>query len=527
MKRGIKRRLAGIVLAFAMLTGLYPNMPLLAENEELQSAYDTAVETYWEAESAFCTAVDNYYGNEENGTEGVLPKYYEALDNGGDNVDSLYNTAMDARSAVITAYEALTAAYSAVNTEYDKLAEEEKSSVEESYNDITSSYAMDKQCHDELEIPESPAVRAYYDAENEYWEAESEYWKAVDFYYGNEETGQKGALEKYDEAREEGKDVAAVLKFYEAALDARNAVISSYENLTKKYEIVQEKYQALSAAEKEKIENHDEIGNAYADAKNGYDTLETPEPLAVSQKPAVQTSGNLTKITLYADTAEILGKINLTEAEKRAICDGDSTDIILNVADAEPTTDEKNLIKEKLGDYTIGQYMNMELLLKVGNTSRKITDMTQPVRISITIPDSLLNKDTTKKRTYSIIRIHNGAATVIDGTYDASSGTLTFDTDRFSIYTLVYKDEKVSTPSDTTNTTPVTNPSDTTNPTSTTNTAPASNTATQAAGQQAVVQQAVKTGDHTPITEMWLLFMAAAVAAGVMGKRVVRFRKQR
>lgn len=657
MKRGTKRRLAGIVLVFAMLIGLYPNMPLLAENEELQSDYDIAVESYWEKESDFWTAVDNYYGNEENGTEGALPKYYEALDNSGNNVDFLYNLAMDTRIAVVTAYETLTAAYSAVNTEYDKLAEEEKSSVEESYNDITSCYAVDKQCHDELEIPESPAVRAYYDAENEYWEAESEYWKAMDAYYGdektgitgalqeyyaalesdkdedtvkslyaktlsaretietayvfltekydsaveryaalsenekgnvegytdvengynsskecfteleipdtpaqnfywnaesdfwnemesylkkvddycgNEETGQKGALQKYDEVREEGKDVTAVLKLYEAALDARSAVISSYENLTKKYEIVQGKYQALSVAEKEKIENYDEIGNACTDAKNVYDTLEIPEPLAVSQEPVVQTSGNIPKITLHADTAEILEKINLTEAEKKAVCDGDSTDIILNVAGAEPTPNEKKLIQEKLGDYTIGQYMNIELLLKVGDASRKITDMTQPVRISITIPDSLVNKDTTKKRTYSIIRIHNGAATVTDGTYDASSGTLTFATDRFSIYTLVYKDEKVSNPSDatnttpitnpsdTTNTTPVTNPSDTTNTTSTANTVPATNTTTQTAGTQAV-----KTGDHTPITEMGLLLFAAAVAAGVMGKRMVRYRKQR
>ena len=43
-------------------------------------------------------------------------------------------------------------------------------------------------------------------------------------------------------------------------------------------------------------------------------------------------------------------------------------------------------------------------------------------------------------RTFRIIKVHNGEPSVIDGTYDASTGIYTFETDSFSSYAIAYKD---------------------------------------------------------------------------------------
>ena len=44
--------------------------------------------------------------------------------------------------------------------------------------------------------------------------------------------------------------------------------------------------------------------------------------------------------------------------------------------------------------------------------------------------------------------MHAGKADVLPAAFDASTGTLTFETDRFSAYAVVYKDAAAGTPSE-------------------------------------------------------------------------------
>lgn len=46
------------------------------------------------------------------------------------------------------------------------------------------------------------------------------------------------------------------------------------------------------------------------------------------------------------------------------------------------------------------------------------------------------------KRTYYIIRYHDGKAEIIEGTYDEKTQTFTFETDKFSDYAIAYNDVK-------------------------------------------------------------------------------------
>jgi hypothetical protein len=59
-------------------------------------------------------------------------------------------------------------------------------------------------------------------------------------------------------------------------------------------------------------------------------------------------------------------------------------------------------------------------------------------------------------RNFELIRVHDGVATAIAGTYDEKTHVFTFETDKFSTYALAYKDSAVA--GGTTNSTQPTSP---------------------------------------------------------------------
>lgn len=146
-------------------------------------------------------------------------------------------------------------------------------------------------------------------------------------------------------------------------------------------------------------------------------------------------------VILENSSEQLLGMAGLTAEEQKAISLGKKTDIILSVSNMTPTQEETALIQSVLGNNVIGQYLNLNLTLKIlGREDRQITDLSAPMYIAITIPQNLVNHDSSIERIYRIVRIHDGVATLIDGTYDAATNQFTFATDGFSTYALVYED---------------------------------------------------------------------------------------
>ena len=146
-------------------------------------------------------------------------------------------------------------------------------------------------------------------------------------------------------------------------------------------------------------------------------------------------------VILENSSEQLLGMAGLTAEEQKAISLGKKTDIILSVSNMTPTQEETALIQSVLGNNVIGQYLNLNLTFKIsGRADRQITDLSAPMYIAITIPQNLVNHDSSIERIYRIVRIHDGVATLIDGTYDAATNQFTFATDGFSTYALVYED---------------------------------------------------------------------------------------
>ena len=130
--------------------------------------------------------------------------------------------------------------------------------------------------------------------------------------------------------------------------------------------------------------------------------------------------------------------LSLQEAEI-----GQGVNVWLDVQDISAVVSpaDRTLVESVLGDYAIGTYLDINLFKRVGNDDAiRITETNGKLQVGIIIPEFLWKSG----RTFELIRLHDGAATTISGTYDETTHSFTFETDKFSVYALAYKDNASS-----------------------------------------------------------------------------------
>jgi len=147
--------------------------------------------------------------------------------------------------------------------------------------------------------------------------------------------------------------------------------------------------------------------------------------------------------------------------------------------------------------YTYGECLDISLWKKLGKgTPTQIHDTNgNPIKITVTIPDTLKSVPTGYTRTYHIIRVHDGVATVMA---EGIGATLEISSDKFSSYFLVYKDTKVESVT-TTETTTAASTSDAT-----------TSDATTASATTEAAKTSPKTGDSMPIAVVIAFMLSAA-----------------
>ena len=139
----------------------------------------------------------------------------------------------------------------------------------------------------------------------------------------------------------------------------------------------------------------------------------------------------------------------LTDEEKEAYENGTPVLVYLDekVVDKNDVPAEDMTVIEKTLDdagYTYGVCLDLSLWKKLGdNAAVQIHDTNgNPIKITVSIPETLKNVPEGYTRTYQIVRVHDGVATVLaEGTGD----TLTISSDKFSSYFIIFKDVKNST----------------------------------------------------------------------------------
>ena len=254
-----------------------------------------------------------------------------------------------------------------------------------------------------------------------------------------------------------------------------------------------------------------------SDAANG-ELYVKGTSLNVRMKSQTQTEGKIEKqnpegLALNNDITNLSQSL-LTDQERELVKNGADA-VVYTSLGAEIDKSDLEKVNAALGSLTLGKAYDIDLWVQVGdNAARQITSTSEKINLSLKVDDSLINKNDNIKRTYKVIRIHDGVATVLEGSFDVATQMFTFETDLFSTYALTYVDTLVSpepgiTPPDTTPAPVI--------PTITPQPAPAAPAATPQPASASPVQSVAspKTGDTSP--SLWIFAIIIIAGVGIIG----------
>ena len=154
------------------------------------------------------------------------------------------------------------------------------------------------------------------------------------------------------------------------------------------------------------------------------------------------------------DDADYLENAVLTAEDKAAVAGGETVEVYLEVEEITPPADEQQAIEQEVGqiaetadgDVQVGFYFDASLFKKVGSRrAEQIHETNALVTVSFEIPAAFINSDPNVTRKYSIARLHNSIVTILPCKFSSLLGTVSFMSDEFSTYALIYEDSATVT----------------------------------------------------------------------------------
>ena len=258
-------------------------------------------------------------------------------------------------------------------------------------------------------------------------------------------------------------------------------------------------------------------------------TGELPEPgsrmrFEVREKPKFNNTtneeANACGATLDENIYALMDAL-LTDDDQTALAGGSTINVYLNVSDIDNSVpmNEVSIINSTatVNNATIGKHFDIDLMKQIDSgIPGNITETNASVTITLEVPDSLINSNASITRRYMMIRVHGGGAVtkVLPCTYDATSKTVSFETDKFSTYVLIYSDQQ--------------NSSGGTGSGSTSTGGTSTGSAGTADSNQATgkVKDAVpKTGDESNVFMWFMLALVSGIGALYFGKKGLVLKK--
>ncbi len=139
----------------------------------------------------------------------------------------------------------------------------------------------------------------------------------------------------------------------------------------------------------------------------------------------------------------------LTDEEKAQVEAGEKANVYLEVTKLEesavPAEDivKTNAKAAEIEGIKKGLYLDISMWKVIGDSEpEKVTgaELSKKVKISVELPENLIAPKG-KTRTYYVIRVHDGVAEILPTTLNGK--TITFETDRFSTYSIWYTEQDV------------------------------------------------------------------------------------
>ena len=269
-------------------------------------------------------------------------------------------------------------------------------------------------------------------------------YKGVGTYWVNEWICKDGAKTKYTGS--EAKDYTVALSdFVNTTIPGYNASKGSY--VADYHEVFRNADGSIYVNQLYELKSDSRIYEAGVNgSKIGCSFEKQVEPGKTEGN--VESKGDAPKIDNAEDIAKkIEASVELTDEEKASIAAGSNISVSLIIND-EVKTEEKELVEKNLSSLVengnIGQIFDISIIKKSGDGEAVSAQVNKEVTLQIAVPEKLLNKDSNIERTYKIIRVHNGEVTVLDSDkcqFNEKTGVITFKTDKFSTYAIVYTDK--------------------------------------------------------------------------------------
>ena len=133
---------------------------------------------------------------------------------------------------------------------------------------------------------------------------------------------------------------------------------------------------------------------------------------------------------------------DITAQELAQVADGTELKIVFPIRSGVSAGD-RDRIKALAKGYTVGSWFDISLYKQLGDGDAVWLYQTdRPIRLTVQVPEGLLNTRKNITRTFWVIRCHDGRAEFLPTQYDDGRDALSFETDRFSGYAIVYKDAR-------------------------------------------------------------------------------------
>lgn len=170
------------------------------------------------------------------------------------------------------------------------------------------------------------------------------------------------------------------------------------------------------------------------------------EPNTVT--PVVSKGTPATSVSSDADKIVENTKASYSEEQQVALKEGGKADVKVSVSKATPTAEDKKLVETQLNSTNkIAMYLDLGVKVSIKDadgtvigTDVALSETGTPVQFTVALDDSFINTNNTVDRTYQVVRIHEGKVDVLPATFDPETKTITFESDKFSTYALMYTD---------------------------------------------------------------------------------------
>ena len=110
-----------------------------------------------------------------------------------------------------------------------------------------------------------------------------------------------------------------------------------------------------------------------------------------------------------------------------------SVSLVVELDEEEALNQSQQLIKSKLESNQKVQFLDIYVLLTRNQVDVRVSELTQTITVSLVLPENIQGF-----KGYQVVTVHNGVYRELETTFDEETQTVTFVTDKFSSYAIVY-----------------------------------------------------------------------------------------